>query len=556
MGLFEHFPYTNFHDLNLNWILGKIKDIDSTVAGVHQAEENAAASAESAAESAESAAASAEAASGSAEAAAGSAEAAAEAEAGASGVVRDVSDRLTAFIQQHSGPSDETILYSAPGDPVYSGNLTLDEDPSTYMHLKIVWKHRNNVCVQEFPADMINDMYVRDTLGAPGTGGGSDLYEIAQMVLKHTTGTTVQIASARVVDSTGYASGDVDGTMNTGVVRIVGVKNVADTEVVDARVGADGTIYPTLEARLNAESTSTIPYEVKQAMDALFAKAAYLYADAYDDYMIFHEWATSLNLISIEAVYNQSGPVYSDDSLDVLRNDLTVTALFSDGTTQEITAYTLSGTLTEGVSTITVAYEDKTDTFTVNVSAGWTLRWDYTYGGLPAAVQPNDWTVSETGASGHSVTFESGMGLKFSGTGGGYTIIPRNYQNTTDGVTEIVVNFNQIAAGRASDLNVRATLNSPSDTLIGFLFKDGVKVNGSGSDYSFISGTAVGLNEDHVLRVERTASTGKVYLDGNEVYSGELRSLTGTNNILISFISSTGENCIVYLKSIRFRDES
>ena len=27
MGLFEHFPYTNFHDLNLDWILRIVKDL-------------------------------------------------------------------------------------------------------------------------------------------------------------------------------------------------------------------------------------------------------------------------------------------------------------------------------------------------------------------------------------------------------------------------------------------------------------------------------------------------------------------------------------------------
>lgn len=27
MGLFEHFPYTNFHDLNLDWILKTVKDL-------------------------------------------------------------------------------------------------------------------------------------------------------------------------------------------------------------------------------------------------------------------------------------------------------------------------------------------------------------------------------------------------------------------------------------------------------------------------------------------------------------------------------------------------
>lgn len=31
MGVFEHFPYTNFHDLNTDWILKIIKDLDAKV---------------------------------------------------------------------------------------------------------------------------------------------------------------------------------------------------------------------------------------------------------------------------------------------------------------------------------------------------------------------------------------------------------------------------------------------------------------------------------------------------------------------------------------------
>ena len=31
MPVFENFPYTNFHDLNLDWILNKVKDLDKKV---------------------------------------------------------------------------------------------------------------------------------------------------------------------------------------------------------------------------------------------------------------------------------------------------------------------------------------------------------------------------------------------------------------------------------------------------------------------------------------------------------------------------------------------
>lgn len=74
------------------------------------------------------------------------------------------------------------------------------------------------------------------------------------------------------------------------------------------------------------------------------------------------------DLVSISAVYTQSSAIYETDALDDLKDDLVVTALMSDQTTRPVTDYTLSGTLTEGTSTITVTYGGKTTTFTVTVS--------------------------------------------------------------------------------------------------------------------------------------------------------------------------------------------
>lgn len=74
-------------------------------------------------------------------------------------------------------------------------------------------------------------------------------------------------------------------------------------------------------------------------------------------------------LLSIEATYTQSGTVYDTDTLDSLKSDLVVTASYDDSTTATVTGYTLSGTLTEGTSTITVTYGGKTTTFNVTVSS-------------------------------------------------------------------------------------------------------------------------------------------------------------------------------------------
>lgn len=31
MGAFEHFPYTNFHDMNLDWLLQKVQELEEKV---------------------------------------------------------------------------------------------------------------------------------------------------------------------------------------------------------------------------------------------------------------------------------------------------------------------------------------------------------------------------------------------------------------------------------------------------------------------------------------------------------------------------------------------
>ena len=75
-------------------------------------------------------------------------------------------------------------------------------------------------------------------------------------------------------------------------------------------------------------------------------------------------------LSGISAVYTQGNVViYEGDSLDRLKNNLVVTANYSDGSNNVVTDYVLSGNLTTGTSTITVTYQNKTTTFNVTVTA-------------------------------------------------------------------------------------------------------------------------------------------------------------------------------------------
>lgn len=111
--------------------------------------------------------------------------------------------------------------------------------------------------------------------------------------------------------------------------------------------------------------------EAKDAILALARNVAYINQDGMTLYNALRN--AFYPVVSISAVYTQSGTVYDTDSLDDLKADLVVTAHYSDSSTETLpaSAYTLSGTLEEGTSTITVTYEDKTDTFEVVVEIGW-----------------------------------------------------------------------------------------------------------------------------------------------------------------------------------------
>lgn len=109
---------------------------------------------------------------------------------------------------------------------------------------------------------------------------------------------------------------------------------------------------------------------VKQAILQIARKVVYVDDQGQTYYDDLYDALYPLNVVSISAVYTQTGTVYDTDTLDSLKTDLVVTAHYSDSSTSTVAAanYTLSGTLTVGTSTITVSYGGKTDTFTVEVT--------------------------------------------------------------------------------------------------------------------------------------------------------------------------------------------
>lgn len=131
---------------------------------------------------------------------------------------------------------------------------------------------------------------------------------------------------------------------------------------VQGIVSGDISSRPTLSVGLTNE--------VKQALLTIAQKVAYIDENGQTYYdALYNALYPPAVLVSISAAFVQgSAVVYDSDSLDVLRQYLTVTGLFDDYTTDTIQGYSLSGTLTAGTSTITVSYGGKSDTFSVSVT--------------------------------------------------------------------------------------------------------------------------------------------------------------------------------------------
>lgn len=152
------------------------------------------------------------------------------------------------------------------------------------------------------------------------------------------------------------------------------------------------SILGTGNITIESSSGEGLSTEVKNAILDCFEHVAWVDEHGQDYYDALSDlFFPPKELVSISAVFNQGqNVIYDNASLDDLKQYLTVTALYDDESTETITNYSLSGTLTAGTSTITVTYQGKTTTFTVNVTAVPTLSSitaTYTQSG---AVYPSD----------------------------------------------------------------------------------------------------------------------------------------------------------------------
>ena len=137
---------------------------------------------------------------------------------------------------------------------------------------------------------------------------------------------------------------------------------------------ASASDLTTLEGRVTTleSGSSELSSELKAALLQLANKVAYIDAGGQTYYQdLYNALYAASGLSSITAVYNPgNNTVTVNDTLNDLKQYLTVTAHFSDSSASVISAssYVLSGSMNQGTNTITVSYGGKSTTFTVTVS--------------------------------------------------------------------------------------------------------------------------------------------------------------------------------------------
>lgn len=177
---------------------------------------------------------------------------------------------------------------------------------------------------------------------------------------------------------------------------------IAEMQIVPGQVVIDGTLTvqgAAADAKATGDRLADLQSAIEQIEPGLsndakvalldcFAHVAWADESGVDYYATLRSalyGGHEHELVSITAVFAPgSHEVYTTDSIESLRHFLTVTGVYGDQTSIEVTDYTLSGDISStGVKTITVAYQEKTTTFTVTVltnSTGILYEWDFTKG--------------------------------------------------------------------------------------------------------------------------------------------------------------------------------
>lgn len=207
--------------------------------------------------------------------------------------------------------------------------------------------------------------YVDDTLTKLNLYGEG--YSPTVTVTPTTTGARVTVTDGHGTTTADIENGTAtDAQVETYVEEWLDEHPEATTTVQDESI-TEEKLSPILLAKVNNVGISA---DVKEALLDCLAHIAWIDAHGQDYYDALEAALyPPNNLVSISAIFSPgSATIYNTDTLDDLKQYLTVTALYDDLTTEEVSNYVLTGSMATGTKTITVTYAGKTTSFTVTVA--------------------------------------------------------------------------------------------------------------------------------------------------------------------------------------------
>lgn len=263
------------------------------------------------------------------------------------------------------------------------------------------------------------------------------------------------------------------------------------------------------------------------------------------------------NLLYITAVYTQSGIVYDTASLNDLKSDLVVTANYDNGTTSTVTTYTLSGTLTEGTSTISVTYGGKSTTFNVTVTAEIPTGYTWLYkasDGVKLSARTD--IVTPTNSNATETLNDGNLNIYIPQTTGASKYIRYDLKQTTNTKAKLRAKF------RINDMSIPTASSPPKETsAYGFRLQLSNGTNGTvfyqnylGTNMKLVTYAGntftdienIEFNKWYIIEVERNNSQFVIRLNDEVIYEATTASTyyTTANRIQVqnSASDATGHN--------------